>query len=156
MHLVLRDRTGTRVAMNPNQARRMLEDWRWAAGPVCPKCEATNLFRPRSIAGWYRCPACKSDFTVRTGTVMAQSHVSLEKWILIMYLWAENLEQYKQTRKGISSLKIAAKLKISRKSAWRLKQKIANAGSSSQNEFLFELGEDLFKRISLRKDATHM
>jgi transposase-like protein len=47
--------------------------------------------------GYYRCNACREDFTVRTGTIFERSHVPLHKWLYAMYLLVT-------ARKGISSV----------------------------------------------------
>src|ERR1035437_3613687 len=45
----------------------------WNGRPVCPYCEAADRVQLRYLEGHYRCLTCKSDFTVRTGTVMERS-----------------------------------------------------------------------------------
>ena len=61
--------------------------------------------------GYYRCNACKADFTVRTGTIFERSHVPLHKWIYAMYLLVTAC-------KGISSMQLAKEIGITQKSAW--------------------------------------
>ncbi len=72
------------------RARAILEEYRWPGGRItCPLC---NSWRPiykesrNGVSGYYRCPAQhKTDvledtaspivFTVRTGTILARSHL---------------------------------------------------------------------------------
>ena len=70
--------------------------------------------------GYYRCNACKEDFTVRTGTIMERSHVPLHKWLYAMYLLVT-------ARKGISSLQLAKEIGITQKSAWFLLHRLREA-----------------------------
>jgi transposase-like protein len=70
--------------------------------------------------GFYRCHACKLDFTVRTGTIFERSHVPLNKWLYAMYLLVTS-------RKGISSLQLAKEIGITQKSAWFVLQRLREA-----------------------------
>ena len=60
-------------------ARVYLEGQLWPNGPVCPRCKAASerITAKKGITGYYRCNACKLDFTVRTGTIFGKSHVGL-------------------------------------------------------------------------------
>jgi transposase-like protein len=91
-------------------ARRHIEQCRWPNGTVCPSCEAGDRITPRK-GGYYRCNACKLDFTVRTGTIYERSHIPLHKWLYGMYLLVT-------ARKGISSMQLAKEIGITQKSAW--------------------------------------
>ncbi len=98
--------------MFPDQdsARVYLEARRWPNGPVCPVCAKGDRITVRA-GGFYRCNACKEDFTVRTGTIFERSHVPLHKWLYAMYLLVTS-------RKGISSLQLSKQIGITQKSAW--------------------------------------
>lgn len=74
----------------------------------------------RKRIGYFRCLACKEDFTVRTGTIFERSHIPLDKWLYTMYLIAT-------ARKGISSMQISKELGITQKSAWFMLQRIREA-----------------------------
>lgn len=100
-------------------ARKYLESRLWANGAVCPKCKASERIGTRK-GGFYRCNACKLDFTVRTGTVFERSHVPLHKWVYSMYLLVT-------ARKGISSLQLAKEIGITQKSAWFVLQRLREA-----------------------------
>ena len=98
--------------MFPDQeaARVYLEARRWPQGPACPVCQKGDRITIRA-GGFYRCNACKEDFTVRTGTIFERSHVPLHKWLYAMYLLVT-------ARKGISSLQLSKQIGITQKSAW--------------------------------------
>ena len=49
-------------------AREYLEGRLWPSGPICPECKSGERITTRK-SGFYRCNACKLDFTVRTGTI---------------------------------------------------------------------------------------
>jgi transposase-like protein len=91
-------------------ARKYLESRLWKNGTMCPECGEKERITTRK-GGFYRCNACKIDFTVRTGTIFERSHVPLHKWIYAMYLLVT-------ARKGISSMQLAKEIGITQKSAW--------------------------------------
>jgi transposase-like protein len=91
-------------------ARAFIEARRWPNGACCPKCAKADRITPRKD-GFYRCNACKLDFTVRTGTIYERSHIPLHKWLYAMYLLMT-------ARKGISSMQLAKEIGITQKSAW--------------------------------------
>ena len=55
---------------NADAARTYFELRRWPDGVTCPHCEEASRITPRP-KGFYRCNACKKDFTVRTGTILS-------------------------------------------------------------------------------------
>src|SRR5579864_4616101 len=105
----------------PNQqaARKHLEDRLWPNGPTCPTCKTRERITSRKGA-FYRCNACKLDFTIRTGTIFERSHVPLHKWLYAMYLLLT-------ARKGISSMQLSKELSITQKSAWFVLHRLREA-----------------------------
>ena len=93
----------------PEAARLFLEDLRWPHGTLCPFCRQPNRITPRP-AGFYRCNRCAEDFTVRTKTPFARSHIPLHKWFYAIRLITTTGEQ-------LSSKQLATELAITQKSA---------------------------------------
>lgn len=106
-----------------NAARLYLESARWPQGVVCIHCENKEVWKIRD-GKLYTCKACRKQFTVRTGTVMEDSKVPLQKWIYAMYLMTVS-------RKGISSIQLAKELGITQKSAWFMAHRIRESCKSS-------------------------
>ncbi len=100
-------------------ARSYMEAQRWPEGPICPHCQEGKRVHKRK-GGYYRCNACREDFTVRTGTVMERSHIPLQKWLYTMYMLVT-------LRKGISSVELHTKLAITQKSAWFMLRRLREA-----------------------------
>src|SRR5271157_1218642 len=100
-------------------ARTYLEGRLWPTGIKCPSCKGGERITTRKD-GFYRCNACKLDFTVRTGTIFERSHVPLHKWLYAMYLLVT-------ARKGISSMQLAKEIGITQKSAWFVLQRLREA-----------------------------
>lgn len=115
---------------NEETAREYLEDRLWLDGPVCPECKSDERITKRT-GGFYRCNACKLDFTVRTGTIFERSHVPLHKWVYAMYLLVT-------ARKGISSLQLTKEIGVTQKSAWFMLSRLREAcGSGSDLDKLW-------------------
>ena len=104
---------------NAEAARVYLENRRWPNGAVCPACNEAKRIGIRKD-GFYRCNACKVDFTIRTGTIFERSHIPLHKWIYAMYLLVT-------ARKGISSLQLGKEVGVTQKSAWFMMHRIREA-----------------------------
>ena len=100
-------------------ARKYLEGRLWKDGVTCPECKSKERITVRKH-GFYRCNACKLDFTVRTGTIFERSHVPLHKWVYAMYLLVT-------ARKGISSMQLAKEIGITQKSAWFVLHRLREA-----------------------------
>ena len=109
----------TKLYPNEESARAYMEARRWPNGVTCPACSEASRITPRP-KGFYRCNACKKDFTVRTGTIFERSHVPLDKWICAMYLLMT-------ARKGVSSLQLAKEIGVTQKTAWFMLGRIREA-----------------------------
>ena len=108
-------------------ARQYFEGRRWPTGVTCPFCDDDRItVRGGTRRGYYRCRACRKEFTVRTGTIFQRSHVPLHKWLYAMYLLVT-------ARKGISSLQLAKEIGVTQKTAWfvlgRLREACTDTGA---------------------------
>ncbi len=97
----------------------------WKGTPTCPHCKST---RHSKIANRkpmpYRCKDCRKHYSVRAGTVMSESKIPLQKWVIAIYMQATPL-------KGISSMRLHRDLGITQKSAWFLNHRIRQAFKDS-------------------------
>ena len=112
-------------------AESWLENVRWGRdGPVCPRCDSRDRVRyvaNRKPMKW-ACSACRRYFSVRSGSVLAQSKIPLRKWVIAMYLQACSL-------KGVSSMKLHRDLGITQKSAWFMAHRLREAMESEAGLF---------------------
>jgi transposase-like protein len=107
-----------------DKAREHLEALHWPNGPVCPHCgvigEATKLQGRSTRAGVYKCKACEKPFSVTVGTVMEDSKIPLNKWVLAFAL-------VNSSKKGFSAHQLHRQLGITYKSAWFMHHRIREA-----------------------------
>ena len=104
------------VQMFPDDAtaERWFATLRWPDGPVCPHCRCSHVQSACAHPSMpYRCRSCRKRFSVRTGSVMADTKLGYRTWALAIYLLCTGL-------KGISSMKLSRELGITQKSAWHL------------------------------------
>ena len=73
-------------------ARRWFEAKVWPAGRYCPKCGSTDTHHASHKFMPYWCPACRSYFSVKTGTALESSKVSLRKWAFAIYMHLTSLK----------------------------------------------------------------
>ncbi len=102
------------------KAERWLTESRWPDGVFCPHCGSGNVQVGSAHPSQpYRCRDCRprKRFSVRTGTVMAESKLSYREWALGIYLLSTNL-------KGVSSMKLHRDLKVTQKTAWFLAHRL--------------------------------
>lgn len=103
---------------NEEAARQYFERNRWNGEVACPHCGSLSVAEVKNHKPMpYRCRDCRQHFSVRTGTVLAESRLPLHKWLMAIYMMTT-------ARKGIPSTQMARELGITQKSAWFLAQRI--------------------------------
>jgi transposase-like protein len=104
-----------------DKAREFLEAIRWPDGPVCPHCgvigEAYKLQGKSTRPGLWKCKGCRKPFTVTVGTIFADSHIPLSKWLLAYHLLCSS-------KKGMSAHQLHRMLKVTYRSAWFMAHRI--------------------------------
>jgi len=101
-----------------------LEAKLWPDGPVCPKCggegyplKGVKDKKGRERLGLKKCRACRSQFTLRIGTIFEDSHAPLHLWLQAIALMAAS-------KKGVSSNQLARVLGVQLKTAWHMSHRI--------------------------------
>ena len=92
---------------------------RWGTGPVtCPTCGSTEVHFIATRRIW-RCRQQheRRQFSVKVGTVMEDSPIGLDKWMVAIWLLAN-------CRNGISSYELARALDVTQKTGWFLLHRI--------------------------------
>ena len=107
---------------NEESARIWFEEQVWPDNSrFCPHCGSTDTkSTPNAKPMPYWCSACRSYFSVRTSTAIAQSRVSLRKWVFAIHICSTSL-------KGVSSMKLHRDLKVTQKTAWFMLHRLREA-----------------------------
>ena len=101
----------------------------WGSERACGHCGSLNTKPvPNAKPMPYWCPDCRKYFSVRTGTILRRSHISLQDWAFGIYLEVTNL-------KGVSSIKLGRDLGISQKSAWFMLHRIRETWAPKRESF---------------------
>src|SRR5438270_4260734 len=115
---------------NPVNCREYLVARRWPNGVMCPRCGSKDVLFLEKYNRWH----CREkhdapQFTLKTGTVMEDSPIGLDKWLTAMW-------QIVNCKNGISSYEIHRALGITQKTAWFLDHRIRLALTSGSFEKL--------------------
>jgi transposase-like protein len=103
---------------NPVNCREYLVARRWPDGVTCPRCGSKNILFLEKYNRWQcREGHVSPQFTLKTGTLMEDSPIGLDKWLAA--LW-----QIVNCKNGISSCEIHRAIGITQKSAWFMDHRI--------------------------------
>ena len=109
------------IYSDANAAREHLERLHWPHGPVCPRCGSldriTKLAGKSTRPGVFKCNSCAKPFSVTVGTIMEDSKIPLNKWLMAFAL-------YNGSKKGFSAHQLHRSLGITYKSAWFMAHRI--------------------------------
>lgn len=109
---------------DPVRCREYLVAQRWPDGVICPKCGSKDVLFLEKYERWHcRAKHEAPQFTLKTGTVMEDSAIRLEKWLPAFWLLAN-------CKNGISSYELHRALGVTQKSAWFMLQRIRLALSN--------------------------
>ncbi|HLW83722.1 MAG TPA: IS1595 family transposase, partial [Candidatus Sulfotelmatobacter sp.] len=109
---------------NPDNCIDYLAVRRWPKGVVCPGCGSTKVSFNAQRRTW-KCGShhAKREFSIKIGTVMEDSAIPLDKWMVATWLVTN-------CKNGISSYEIARDVKVTQKSAWFMLHRIRLAMKS--------------------------
>jgi transposase-like protein len=105
---------------DPQRAFDTAVEYRWPGGNVtCPRCGGAKHSFVKTRRVWF-CYPCQKQFTVKVGTVMEDSPLGLDKWMVAIWMLAN-------CKNGISSYELGKALGIRQNSAWFLLHRIREA-----------------------------
>lgn len=96
---------------NEEDCIKHLEYIRWAGNVVSPFDPTSKVYHCKGHK--YKCKNTNRYFNVRTGTILEDTKISLQKWLIALYLFRSN-------SKTISSHQLARDLNVTQKTAWFL------------------------------------
>jgi transposase-like protein len=100
---------------------------RWPRGIFCPHCGNYKVYRLETQKR-FKCGGCRKQFSARTGSVLAESKVTLQQWLMAAWILTSH-------RKGFSSVQLAKTLGVTQKTAWFLAHRIREALSEKGGLF---------------------
>jgi len=99
------------------QCEQALEQACWPGGR-CPHCDGTRHSHFSVENTSYRqCGACRTQTSLRPGTIFHGSKLALRTWFQAMFLIS-------QSKNNISALELKRQLGVSYPTAWRVKHKL--------------------------------
>jgi transposase-like protein len=103
---------------DPTSCREYLVARRWPNGVTCPRCGSADVLFLEKYNRWHCREKHKApQFTLKTGTIMEDSPIGLDKWMMAMW-------QIVNCKNGISSYEVHRAIGITQKSAWFLDHRI--------------------------------
>jgi transposase-like protein len=117
-----------RYFSDPDVCTEFVAKLRWPDGPVCPRCGGVE-YSYLSTRRLWKCKACKTQYSVKVGTIFEDSAIPLDKWLAAIWLIANS-------KNGISSHELGRALGITQKSAWFLLHRIRLAMQTGSFESL--------------------
>jgi transposase-like protein len=121
---------------DPDNCREYLVARRWPNGVTCPRCGSENVLFLEKYSRWHcREGHAAPQFTLKTGTVMEDSPIGLDKWLTAMW-------QIVNCKNGISSCEVHRAIGVTQKTAWFMDHRIR-----------FALGMDSGEKLSGHVEA---
>jgi transposase-like protein len=112
-------RAAIRYFADEDRALEFMKTIRWPDGIVrCPRCHQKDVSFVATRRIW-KCKHCATNkqFSIKVGTVMEDSPISLNKWLCAFWLIAN-------AKNGISSYELHRSLGVTQKTAWFLLHRI--------------------------------
>ena len=123
---------------DPDRAFQFALNLRFPGGTVsCPRCgsERHSFMKTRRI---WECYGCKKQFSLKIGTVMEDSPLALDKWMMTAWMITG-------CKNGVSSYEIHRSIGVSQKSAWFMLHRLREAMRERRHV------QDLAVRVALLK-----
>jgi transposase-like protein len=105
---------------DPQRAFEYARGLRWPDDVVsCPRCgsERHAFIKTRRV---WECYGCKRQFSIKVGTIMEDSALGLDKWMMAAWMIAT-------CKNGVSSYEIARSIGVTQKSAWFMLHRLREA-----------------------------
>ncbi len=105
-----------RYFSDPDNCLKTAMAFVWPDGLTCPHCKAKDAHFIASRRIW-RCVGCKKQFSIKVGTIFADSPLGLDKWLTAIWLIAN-------AKDGVSSYELHRSLGVTQKTAWFMLHRI--------------------------------
>src|ERR1700679_2764234 len=108
------------LRMTDGEAEMVFRNVRWANGnAICPHCGCETVYECRRPSGAlrFRCKACRKDFSVTSGTILAFHKMPLRNYLAAIAIFCNEV-------KGKSALALSRDLDVQYKTAFVLAHKL--------------------------------
>jgi len=106
---------------NPDNCFNYVVAKRWPNGVTCPTCGASEVkFIPTRRLWECKGKHAKRQFSAKVGTVLEDSPISLDKWLMTMWMVAN-------CKNGVSSYEIGRDCGVTQRTAWFMLHRIRDA-----------------------------
>jgi len=103
---------------SPANCREYLVARRWADGVTCPRCGSKDVLFLEKYNRWHcRAKHDAPQFTLKTGSIMEDSPIGLDKWLMAMWMVVN-------CKNGVSSYEIHRAIGVTQKTAWFLNHRV--------------------------------
>jgi len=114
---------------------------RWPKGVICPTCGRKDVtFVPSRRLWQCKTRHPKAQFSIKTGTILEDSPLGLDKWLPVMWMVAN-------CKNGVSSWEIHRSLGVTQKTAWFMLHRI-RLGMQDKNDG-GKLGGDPVSKVEI-------
>lgn len=114
---------------DPQRAFDAAIQFRWPGGNItCPRCDQAKHSFIKTRKLWF-CYVCQKQFTLKVGTIMEDSPLGLDKWMMALWMLAN-------CKNGISSYELGKAIGVRQNSAWFMLHRIREAMKGDTN-FMF-------------------
>jgi transposase-like protein len=113
-----------------DQCREILYKYRWPNGFECPKCGHNRCYELKTRQ-LFQCTNCRSQCSLKSGTIFDSSQLPLTTWFLAIYLIT-------QAKEGMSALSLRRFLGISVNAAFKMKHKLQHVMKKADDQLVLE------------------
>ena len=92
---------------------------RWSRVAFCPYCAGTKIYH-FSDKRDHKCGDCRKRFSIKVGTIFADTKIPLRKWFMAIWLITSH-------KKGIASTQLAKDISVTQKTAWFMLHRLRHA-----------------------------
>jgi transposase-like protein len=92
---------------------------RWRDGEFCPHCGSGRVYH-FSDRKTFKCGDCRQRFSIKVGTIFADTKLPLRKWFMAIWLITNH-------PKGVASTTLAKDLRVTQKTAWFVLHRLRHA-----------------------------
>ncbi len=106
-----------RVFKDEETCIKYMETLRFPNGVVCHNCKSCNESTLLNTRNVYKCKRCKTQFSIKKGTIFEGCKLPLQKCFAALWLITSS-------KKSISSIQLSNELEVQQRSAWFLMHRI--------------------------------